>query len=34
VLEDGAVESSGTHAELMEKSPLYRRLNELQSQGG
>ena len=33
VLEDGAVESSGTHAELMEKSPLYRRLNELQFQG-
>lgn len=33
VLEDGAVESSGTHTELMEKSPLYRRLNELQFQG-
>lgn len=33
VLEDGAVESSGTHAELMEKSALYRRLNELQFQG-
>jgi ABC-type multidrug transport system fused ATPase/permease subunit len=33
VLENGAVESSGTHAELMEKSPVYRRLNELQFQG-
>lgn len=33
VLEDGGIESSGTHAELMERSPLYRRLNELQFQG-
>lgn len=30
VLKDGIVESSGTHGDLIEKSPLYRRLHELQ----
>ncbi len=30
VLSDGKLEASGTHAQLMESSPLYRRLAELQ----
>lgn len=30
VLSDGKIEASGTHAQLLETSPLYRRLAELQ----
>ena len=30
VLNDGAIEASGTHAQLLESNPLYRRLAELQ----
>lgn len=30
VMQDGRIEESGTHAQLLESSPLYRRLAELQ----
>ena len=30
VLEDGGIEAMGTHVELLQRSPLYRRLHDLQ----
>ena len=34
VLDGGRIESMGTHAELMEKSPIYREIYDSQNQGG
>ena len=34
VLDGGRIESMGTHAELMEKSPIYREIYDSQNKGG
>ncbi|WP_052257057.1 ABC transporter ATP-binding protein [Salinicoccus sp. YB14-2] len=34
LLDDGRISATGTHAELLEKSELYRRINASQNEGG
>ena len=34
VMENGAIESCGTHEELLEKSPIYREVYESQTKAG